>query len=975
MFFSRLVVTPSVAILVSLLYYCPYSAHGHGYLKTPRSRNFVAFEDGVWFGGGASTPAKEVEPQSANRGGTLAQCGIIAGRNYDTPTNYFGDSLAPNPQTFYQCGQIIDLDVTLTAHHKGHFEFKACPISPGQVATQDCFDANPLMFISDTKYGANFDTNYPERAYIPDASGYSFSYKFQLPAGLSGDLVLLQWHYVTANSCIPTGYNDYNWPTGSYWPGANPQNLPTCGPLPPDGNGAPEQFWNCAEISIANNNCAGSPSLPPVTLVPTSIPTSSKPTGTNQVITTGPTAKPTSSAPTTTTTTAISTVAPPLNPLCSPETNQCGPSKTCAQSGFPDYCCSQYGWCGPVDVLAPNGGAYCGACCQNGPCTNAPSPPSPTPPSPTIPSPSPPTPLPPTGVNYNANHGEDSRLIAYVGNWQTCPTAEQFDAYSHVVIAFAVTYTWSPSKNNCDVQCSIASTVPICNNMNDQVLINTLRAAGKKVILSFGGAGMGGSWDGDQNNCWDYCFGKEDQLATNLVTIINDQNFDGIDLDYEYCYDIADKQIGRCQQRSSLYTDVKAQTFLNDMTSKLRQKLDALQLTNGYNRGRYEVTHAPMDSDLTPNTSKYFQILKARRADLDFLMPQFYNGVTRPQTDGIGGSGAGAMSAAVLFSSLADDMFNMQPNKVVFGFCISDCGSTGSNANAAQAVKIMTDLKTYNNGQYLCNGGAFFWVAAHDNGGVWSDAVIAEVRKTAGCSSGPLTTFSPTPVTTSPTYLPTLSNQVTANPTATAQPTSIPSSQLTTLKPTFTPTSQPMTSKPTSIPTVKPTAKPSLSALSSKPTSSKPTTRKPTLKPTTRQPTLKPTSSKPSSKPTTPRPATPLPTSFKPTSTTSELVISTVNRCGTSEIDARENCRSTCINDTTCPSGMICHSVNINYCGSIPQRTYTNPIISSVVYRCGTSEIHARTFCGIACSWDFQCGSGEICHGVHPNYCGSAYTV
>merc|ERR1712028_312308 len=33
-----------------------------------------------------------------------------------------------------------------------------------------------------------------------------------------------------------------------------------------------------------------------------------------------------------------------------------------------------------------------------------------------------------------------------------------------------------------------------------------------------------------------------------------------------------------------------------------------------------------------------------------------------------------------------------------------------------------------------CNGGAFFWVALHDINGAWSDAVGAEVRKTAGCS-------------------------------------------------------------------------------------------------------------------------------------------------------------------------------------------------------------------------------------------------
>jgi hypothetical protein len=117
---------------------------------------------------------------------------------------------------------------------------------PFEAPTQACFDANPLTFVTDTKYGATFDPNYPERAYIPDAeAGNTFSYKYKLPDGVSGDLVLLQWHYVTANSCIPEGYYGYNWPVGTYWSGPNPLNMATCGPLPLDGEWggkiAPEQ--------------------------------------------------------------------------------------------------------------------------------------------------------------------------------------------------------------------------------------------------------------------------------------------------------------------------------------------------------------------------------------------------------------------------------------------------------------------------------------------------------------------------------------------------------------------------------------------------------------------------------------------------------------------------------------------------------------------------------------------------------------
>lgn len=137
-----------VLTLFSLL--LPSAIHGHGYLKTPRSRNYVAYQDGVWWPISAENPEPESEPQSANIGGTLAQCGIIAGlRNYDFPKNALGNPMPPRPQQCYQPGQTIDLQVTLTAHHKGHFEYKACPISPGQAPTQACFDAHPLKFISD----------------------------------------------------------------------------------------------------------------------------------------------------------------------------------------------------------------------------------------------------------------------------------------------------------------------------------------------------------------------------------------------------------------------------------------------------------------------------------------------------------------------------------------------------------------------------------------------------------------------------------------------------------------------------------------------------------------------------------------------------------------------------------------------------------------------------------------------------------
>jgi hypothetical protein len=240
---SILVLVTALLALLSL----PNDVHAHGYLSSPRSRNWVANQDEGW-------PTKEYCPDCLNRKASWETCGRSekdgqsgTGRNYD-------QDQGPNIQATYTSGQQIDLSVTLKAHHKGHFTFKACPISSGQQPTQACFDANRLRFISG--HGANFDPNYPDRAYIPPAppgtqaangSGrWDYQYRFQLPAGLSGERVLLQWHYITANGCLPPGYDRYQFPAG--W---HPGNLGACQSLPLDGSVGPaltEQFWNCAEV-------------------------------------------------------------------------------------------------------------------------------------------------------------------------------------------------------------------------------------------------------------------------------------------------------------------------------------------------------------------------------------------------------------------------------------------------------------------------------------------------------------------------------------------------------------------------------------------------------------------------------------------------------------------------------------------------------------------------------------------------------
>jgi hypothetical protein len=383
-------------------------------------------------------------------------------------------------------------------------------------------------------------------------------------------------------------------------------------------------------------------------------------------------------------------------------------------------CCSKWGWCG-------NSPDHCHG--ETLP-TKSPVPPTPT----TVPAP---TPI----------RADDSRLIAYLGNWQSCPTTAEVAKYTHIVIAFAVSYTWNPNKNVCSLTCDIAEP-PICDNSPNPGLVSTWQAAGKKVILSFGGAGMGGSWAGDVNDCWEYCYGRETKVVNRLVQIVENLGLDGVDLDFEY------------------HVTPKAVQFLNTVTTGLRNALPV----------GAEITHAPMDSDVIPGKPYFDSVLTVIGQQLDYLMPQYYNGYTRPAIDGISGTGAGSMSALSHYNYLVNGIYGGDPRRLVFGFCISDCSGTGSNTNAQQASNVMADLAI----THPCNGGAFFWVAEHDIGGGWSSNVGSTINSLAStnCSSSP--TRAPHP-TSSPSKTPT------ASPVkSTISPSKSPVSQ--TSSPTKSPT-------------------------------------------------------------------------------------------------------------------------------------------------------------------------------------------
>uniref|UniRef100_A0A7S4M6J5 Chitin-binding type-4 domain-containing protein n=1 Tax=Odontella aurita TaxID=265563 RepID=A0A7S4M6J5_9STRA len=376
----------------------PTSVDAHGHMTSPRSRNWVAAEDGVNGWGDdsarAGVPPKESCPHCLNN--NLGVCGKVAngGRSYDPFLDSTGQPMPWQSQDTFAEGAIIVVKSYLDTHHNGHMTLSACADGPN--STQACFDRpeNFLTFVADPKFGMLADPNYPERGMYYGGQGggeKSFEMIFQLPegVGIHGDEVMLQWRYITANSCSPPGYAEYfstnNLPN-SFWTSGLTQCTP---PYPSDGTRSttwPEQFFNCAEISV--NAAAPTPAPPPTA----STPTVASPTS--------PVASPVASPPTATTggpaccTRDFKKCNEQLVGWCSENQGNC--EGACGKFWLPtgaitSDCTARYEPCSSdTDCCSPG-------VCKSGMCelgdygpTSPTSPTAPTPTSPTAPSPSPP---------------------------------------------------------------------------------------------------------------------------------------------------------------------------------------------------------------------------------------------------------------------------------------------------------------------------------------------------------------------------------------------------------------------------------------------------------------------------------------------------------------------------------------------------------------------------------------------------------
>lgn len=240
---------PWVVAIISVQW--PTEVSAHGMLTVPASRNVI---DG-------------------NAG--CAHCLNSAGPCGDGGSGKFANFFA-GPQATWSAGSIVPITIRVTAHHRGHYEFRICDqvIKGGMSNPEACLNKWVLERATPEEAGFTdcepgddrpacvpYDPKHPERWYLPPSTEISGTHTiyFKVPAGLQCEVCTMQWHWWSANSCVPAGdygcYKDILRSKG-YWVGSKAAwwtaGSGSCsGPAGPNGHfGCGEQFWNCADIKI-----------------------------------------------------------------------------------------------------------------------------------------------------------------------------------------------------------------------------------------------------------------------------------------------------------------------------------------------------------------------------------------------------------------------------------------------------------------------------------------------------------------------------------------------------------------------------------------------------------------------------------------------------------------------------------------------------------------------------------------------------
>mmetsp|Transcript_56092 Transcript_56092/g.119421 ORF Transcript_56092/g.119421 Transcript_56092/m.119421 type:complete len:390 (-) Transcript_56092:687-1856(-) len=334
---SKALASTCLATLASLL--LPKGADGHGFIVSPPMRGGISGNNGnAWC------------PQCGNGETTCGDGGQWGGSS--DMLNLVGE-----PVVTWTPGQEVDIQVRLTAHHKGHFEFHICDKAiDGTVADRDeCLMKYKLTRVPPASSCQPNDSDgncqplhegYPERWYVPPATT-TYTIKMKVPSDLQCSHCTLQWRWWTANSCIPApdygcyfdhmrslGWDASTW-CGNFC-GTCSSSLAQTNVSQTSARGCGEEFRNCVDIAVLG---ATSPSPSP-----TSTPTPT--TTTTQMLTPTPVPAPipaTTASTTKATTATMSTTARITTTTMASEANclplfDCSGMTWCDMTKFRSFC-------------------------------------------------------------------------------------------------------------------------------------------------------------------------------------------------------------------------------------------------------------------------------------------------------------------------------------------------------------------------------------------------------------------------------------------------------------------------------------------------------------------------------------------------------------------------------------------------------------------------------------------------------------
>ena len=185
------------------------------------------------------------------------------------------------------------------------------------------------------------------------------------------------------------------------------------------------------------------------------------------------------------------------------------------------------------------------------------------------------------------------RFVVYYNSKASPLAAAAETRFTHVILSFL--------GASADAQGYHGLTPPphIAGQWDD---VETLHAAGKRVLISFGGGLM-------NETHYRHLAGHESELAREIADFVTARGLDGIDLDFE--------------ASAMLHTErppgiADGRAFLVSLTHELRQRLP---------RPRYTISHAPQAPYLDPDWhgGPYLDVLAKAGDAIDWISVQYYN--------------------------------------------------------------------------------------------------------------------------------------------------------------------------------------------------------------------------------------------------------------------------------------------------------------------------------------------------------------